>query len=256
MVSHHTDNLPLWLPFETKNPHIPTCGLGHGNLLPFQGKGWVHGGGGSVKASRPSSYLFCHLLCGISISWPQMAATTWQTPTQSPGLGPIVYPSGKFLLPLQCLLGAPMPWFQPWPLRHSCCLSQGQHHNHPFMHLFLTCSGSVWGQDQDFPSLCPHSSSVVPFSSRLQSFPASGSFPMSQFFASKYWSFSFSISPSNEYSVLISYRNELCSSQLLWLQATAFSAALEWCFAQAPLPVLPLIHCATSGKLLSQFLLL
>ena len=28
------------------------------------------------------------------------------------------------------------------------------------------------------------SSSVVPFSSRLQSFPASGSFPMSQFFAS------------------------------------------------------------------------
>ena len=29
-----------------------------------------------------------------------------------------------------------------------------------------------------------HSSSVVPFSSHLQSFPASGSFPMSQFFAS------------------------------------------------------------------------
>ena len=46
------------------------------------------------------------------------------------------------------------------------------------------------------------SSSVVPFSSCLQSFPASGSFPMSQLFASggqKYWSFSFSISPSNEY---------------------------------------------------------
>ena len=36
-------------------------------------------------------------------------------------------------------------------------------------------------------SQCCHptiSSSVVPFSSRLQSFPASGSFPMSQFFAS------------------------------------------------------------------------
>ena len=30
----------------------------------------------------------------------------------------------------------------------------------------------------------PTNSSVVPFSSRLQSFPASGSFPMSQFFAS------------------------------------------------------------------------
>ena len=49
------------------------------------------------------------------------------------------------------------------------------------------------------------SSSVVPFSSCLQSSPASGSFPMSQFFSSGgkyYWSFS--ISPSKEYSGLIS----------------------------------------------------
>ena len=40
----------------------------------------------------------------------------------------------------------------------------------------------------------------------LQSFPASGSLPMNQFFIrwTKYWSFSFSISPSNEYSGLIS----------------------------------------------------
>ena len=53
------------------------------------------------------------------------------------------------------------------------------------------------------------SSSVVPFSSCLQSFPASRSFLMSQLFASgsqKYWHFSFSISPSNEYSELISFR--------------------------------------------------
>ena len=51
------------------------------------------------------------------------------------------------------------------------------------------------------------SSSVIPFSSHLQSFPASGSFPVSWFFTSrwpKYWSFSFSISPSN--SGLISFR--------------------------------------------------
>ena len=40
----------------------------------------------------------------------------------------------------------------------------------------------------------------------LQSFPASGSFPVNQHFASKYWSFSFRISPSNEYSGLISFR--------------------------------------------------
>ena len=53
------------------------------------------------------------------------------------------------------------------------------------------------------------SSSVAPFSSCPQYFPASGSFPMSRLFASggqSYWSFSFSISPSNEYSQLISFR--------------------------------------------------
>ena len=53
------------------------------------------------------------------------------------------------------------------------------------------------------------SSSVVPFSSCLQSFPASGSFPLSQFFASggqSIGSFSFSLSPSSEYSGLISLR--------------------------------------------------
>ena len=51
------------------------------------------------------------------------------------------------------------------------------------------------------------SSSVAPFSSCLQSFPASGSFPVSQFFRwPKYCNFSFSISPSNEYSGLISFR--------------------------------------------------
>ena len=66
-------------------------------------------------------------------------------------------------------------------------------------------------------NLCPSSwwchptfsSSVVPFSC-LQSFPASGSFPMSQFFVCirwpNYWSFSFHTSPPNEYSGLISFR--------------------------------------------------
>ena len=67
------------------------------------------------------------------------------------------------------------------------------------------------------------SSSVVPFSSHLQSFPASGSFQMSQFFASggqKYWSFSFSISPSNEYSGLISFRMD-------WLDLLAVQGTLK-----------------------------
>ena len=53
------------------------------------------------------------------------------------------------------------------------------------------------------------SSSVVPFSSCLQSFPASGSFSSESVLLirwPKYWSFSFSICPSNEYSGLISFR--------------------------------------------------
>ena len=54
------------------------------------------------------------------------------------------------------------------------------------------------------------SSSVIPFSSCLQSFPASGSFLMSQLFASGGQSIrvsaSASISPSNEYSGLIPFR--------------------------------------------------
>ena len=51
--------------------------------------------------------------------------------------------------------------------------------------------------------------SVISFSSFLQSFPASGSFPMSELFASGAQSigaFSFSISPPNEYAGLISFR--------------------------------------------------
>ena len=44
-------------------------------------------------------------------------------------------------------------------------------------------------------------------SSQLQSFPASGSFPMSQYFASGGQSFSYGIRPSNEYSGLISFRS-------------------------------------------------
>ena len=53
------------------------------------------------------------------------------------------------------------------------------------------------------------SSFVIPFSTCLQSFSASGSLPVSQFFTSVGQSigvFSLSISPSNEYSGLISFR--------------------------------------------------
>ena len=69
------------------------------------------------------------------------------------------------------------------------------------------CSNSCPSSQWYHPTI---SSSVVPFSSHLQSFPESGSFQMNQFFTScpKYWTFSFSISPSNEYTGLISFRTD------------------------------------------------
>ena len=77
-----------------------------------------------------------------------------------------------------------------------------------------------------YPNLCPLSqwchptisSSVVPFSSCLQSSPASGSFQICRW--PKYWSFSFSISPSNEHSGLISFRME-------WLDLLAVQGILK-----------------------------
>ena len=63
------------------------------------------------------------------------------------------------------------------------------------------------------------SSSVIPFSHR-QSSPASECFPMSLIRWPKYWSFSFSISPSNEYSGLISFRID-------WLDCLGVQGALK-----------------------------
>ena len=54
----------------------------------------------------------------------------------------------------------------------------------------------------------------------LQSFPASGSFPVSRFRWPKCWSFNFSISPFNEYSVLISFRMD-------WLDLLAVQGTLK-----------------------------
>ena len=67
------------------------------------------------------------------------------------------------------------------------------------------CSNSCQLSQWCHPAI---SSSVVPFPC-LRTFPVSGSFPMSQLFGIRwpnFWNFSFSISPSNEYSGLISFR--------------------------------------------------
>ena len=76
-----------------------------------------------------------------------------------------------------------------------------------------SCPSSWWC----YPTI---SSSVIPFSSCLQSFPASGSFPMSQIRWPKYWSFIFSISPSNEHPGLSSFRMD-------WLDLLAVQGTLK-----------------------------
>ena len=104
------------------------------------------------------------------------------------------------------------------------------------------------------------SSSVVPFSSCLQSFPASESFPMSQFFAAGGQSIGVSasnISPSNEYSGLISFRIDWLD--LLAVQGTlknllqhhSSKASILWCSAFF---IVQLSHpYMTTGKALTQW---
>ena len=82
---------------------------------------------------------------------------------------------------------------------------------HEWQHTRLPCPSPSSGicSDSCLLSQWCHpaiSSSVVPFSSCLQSSPASESFPMSQLLTSGGQSFSFSISPSSEYSGLLYFR--------------------------------------------------
>ena len=81
-------------------------------------------------------------------------------------------------------------------------------------------------------------SSGVPFSSRLQCFPASGSFPVSQFFASGNQSIGVSASacPSSEYSRLISFRMDWLD--LLVVQGT-LKSLLQHHSSKTPRPCPP-----------------
>ena len=75
------------------------------------------------------------------------------------------------------------------------------------------------------------SSSFITFSSCPQFFPASGSFPMSRALCirwPKYGSFSFSISPSVEYSWLISFRTDWFDSLLSKGLSRVFSSTAVW----------------------------
>ena len=100
----------------------------------------------------------------------------------------------------------------PAPCNSMDCSMPGLPVLHQLLEIARSCPLSRWFH----PTI---SSSVTPFSC-LQSFPASGSYPMSHLCIGwpKYWSFSFSISSSNEYSGLISLRMDW--SDLLTVQGT------------------------------------
>ena len=97
----------------------------------------------------------------------------------------------------------------------------------------------------------------LPFSSSLQSFPASGSFQESvlRIRWPKYWSFSFNIRSSNEHSGLISFRMDWLD--LLAVQGTlkrllqyhSSKASILWCSAFF---IVQLSHpCMTTGKIIA-----
>ena len=110
-------------------------------------------------------------------------------------------------------------------IQFSCSVVSHTPRPHGLQHARLPCP---WPTPRACSNSCPlrqwcHptiSSSVIPFSSCLQPFPTSGSFQMSQLSASGGQSFSFSISPSNEYSGLISLRMD-------WLGLLAVQGTLK-----------------------------
>ena len=112
-------------------------------------------------------------------------------------------------------------------VQFSCSVMSDSLRPHGLQHARLPCPSLT---PRAYLNLCPSSqwchptisSSVIPFCFCLQSFPASGSFPMSQLFTSGGQSigFSFNISPSNEYSWVISFRMD-------WLDLLAVQGTLK-----------------------------
>ena len=110
-------------------------------------------------------------------------------------------------------------------VQFSCSVVSDSLPSHELQQSRLSCPSPT---SKSYSNSCPWSqwchptisSSVIPFFSWLQSFPASGSFPMSQFFTSGGQSIGFIISPSNEYSGLISFRMD-------WLDLLAIQGTLK-----------------------------
>ena len=122
------------------------------------------------------------------------------------------------LIVVTCHICSPTDSFKPQLMFHCCSVTQScptfcdpmdsSMPGFPFLH--HSPSPRVCSDSRPLSWWCHPaiSSSAAPFSSHLQSFPALGSFPVSWLCIRwpKYWSFSFSISPPNEYSGLISFR--------------------------------------------------
>ena len=93
------------------------------------------------------------------------------------------------------------------------CSKPGFAVHHPLV--ALTQTHVYWAGDDIQPS-----HPVIPFSSRLQSFPVFSNKLVLHIRWPKYWNFSFSISPSSEYSGLISFRMD-------WLECLAVQGTLK-----------------------------
>ena len=113
-------------------------------------------------------------------------------------------------------------------VQFSCSVVSDSLWLHGLLHTRILCPSPT---PRVYPNSCPVSwswhptisSSVTPFSSCPQSFPASGSFQMNQFFASGGLSIGVSasaISPSHEYSGMISFR-------MNWLDLLAVQGTLK-----------------------------
>ena len=114
------------------------------------------------------------------------------------------------------------------PCQFSCTIVSDSWWPHGLQHARLSCPSPPPGaclnscplSQQRHPTI---SSSVIPFSSCLQSFPASGVLSIQGVVYIrwlKYWSFSFSNNPSNEYSGLLSFRID-------WLDLLAVQGTLK-----------------------------
>ena len=98
-------------------------------------------------------------------------------------------------------------------VQFSCSVISNSLWPHGLLHARLPCPSPTPGAYSNSCSLCQWyhptiSSSVVPFSSQLQSYSIRvfSKDSVLHIRQPKYWSFSFSVSPSNEYSGLSSFR--------------------------------------------------